>query len=310
MRIKSQIRRNVEYQCNKCLKTRVLFIAPALQSDSVSSHGYIELVDVHPCLNEKTQAVKLFVDKNYAVRSQVTLDSTSKSNESSFSDISGLSIPTPKKADFITYDVIPTKDFGAFNLKSLKINDTLRERIFILGSWLDDFIEIKAKSSLNFIELKAMVSKKMSSEIVKIWLQKLANILETLVSLDEKMLNFLGIYLDNMMETRPTEKELLELDLLLNSSVAIPHSSKEHLEIFEEHWKEIFSHKGTAFYRIYKAIMNTCLHNEIKTILDIYEAVKNNITEMQVFPYFLSILRDLVEFGLINIERLEFYTIS
>ena len=113
-----------------------------------------------------------------------------------------------------------------------------------------------------------------------------------------------------MVISPPKEKELLELSLLLNSTVAIPHSTDEHIQIFDEHVNELFPNLNVVSYRMYKAIMEACLKNEKNRVIDIYEQVKKKIVQIQAFPYFVSIISTLVSFGFINLERLEFYTIS
>ncbi len=305
---KSDIRQRVEYVCNRCNKSRILFVAPSLQSDKVASHGYIEYVDVHYCLNDKLNAIKLFVDKNYAVRSQVSIKTSSSSDESSFNEIAGLNIPLPKKAEFINQKIESTRDYGAYNLKKLDIKDKLRERIYQIGGE-GEGTEVEVKSTLNFIEIKATIEESISRENAEGWLKNLANMLESVVSLDETLLQYLGTYLDHMILDKHTEKELLELDLLLHSTVAIPHSPLSHINIFDDHVTELFPELSVVSFRMYKSIMHACLNNEQKTIIDISDEVKDKHISIQALPYFISILGQLVSFGFINIEKLEFYTI-
>ncbi|MFW9852998.1 MAG: hypothetical protein ACFFDS_08645 [Candidatus Thorarchaeota archaeon] len=309
MSFKSNIRQKVEYQCNKCGKLRILFIAPALQSGKVETHGYIEYCDVHFCDKNELNAIKLFVDHNYDVRSQVAVETKSKSEEPAFTELAGLGIPVPEKTEFITQTIVPTRDFGGYNLKKIEIKDKLRQRNYVITEKEGEGgIEIVVDSPLNFVEIKVQVSAELKEDIVKEWLIGLSNIVESLVYLDENLLSYLGTYLDYMLINIPKEKELLELTLLLHSSVAIPHSTKQHIEIFEEHVTELFPDLNVVSYRMYKTILETCLENEQKTVLNFYEELKEKMTQIQAFPYYISILSTLVSFGFINLEKLEFYT--
>ena len=306
---KSDIRQKVEYQCNNCGKVRLLFISPALQTEKVTSHGYLEYVDVHICESNELSAIKLFVDAHYDVRSQVTIKSTKKDKEPVIQELQGLAIPIPKASKFLQQIIVPTKDFGSYNLKNLKIIDKLRQTDFIIEG-IEDGNKIETSSPLEFIEIEANISSSLESEQVKKWMLSLANMIESLVVLDEKLLSYLGTYLDYNIAEIPKQKELLELDLLLNSTVAIPHSTQEHIDIFENHQKEIFPEISSMSYRIYKLIMTTCLNNEQKTLMNIYNEVKKQMIQIQAFPFFLSVISTLVSFGFINMEKLEFYTVQ
>ena len=195
------------------------------------------------------------------------------------------------------------------NLPRMEIKDKLRNSTYILEG-IKEGVEVIANSPLNFIELDVHISEDLNTETVYEWLLSLSNILESLVYLDEDLLSYLGTYLDHMIISPPKEKELLELSLLLNSTVAIPHSTDEHIKIFEEHVNELFPNLNIVSYRMYKAIMQACLQNEKERIIDIYEEVKKKIVQIQAFPYFISVIGTLVSFGFINLEKLEFYTIS
>jgi len=307
--LKVKIRKKVEYQCNTCGKLRVLFIAPALQNEKVASHGYIEFCDIHVCKNGKLNAIKLFVDKNYDVRSQVAIEATEEDEKVAIKEIAGLNIPIPKKAEFTKFTIIPTADFGGYNVKKIKIKDKMREREYILEG-KENGVILKTISPLNFIEIELTLTENVDYESVGGWLTGLANIFESLVYLDESLLTYLGTYLDHMIVHTPTEKELVELSLLLHSSIALPHSTKEHIEIFEKHAQELFPDLSIVAYRLYKFIMESCLENEGKTLLDIYHIIKEKKVQIQAFPYFLSTVNTLISFGFINLEKLEFYTVS
>ena len=44
--------------------------------------------------------------------------------------------------------------------------------------------------------------------------------------------------------------------------------------------------------------------------MTVYEEMKVKITQLHSFPYFLSVISQLVSFGFVNIEKLEFYTLN
>ena len=309
MSLKSNIRQRVEYQCNKCRKMRILFIAPALQSANVNTAGYTEFVDVHICVNNELSAIKLFVDAHYDVRTQVTVERKSKDEEPVFTELAGLNIPIPKKADFLDHIIVPTKDFGGYNLKHLFITDKLRSRDYILEGEKSDK-KIITNSPLGFIEITGYIGEDIDSDFAEDWLLNLANSMETLVFLDENLLSYIGVYLDYMIVSKPEAKELVELNLLLHSTMAIPHSTEEHISIFESHVDELFPGLNVINYRIFEAIMKNCMGNEQKTVMDVYREMKEKITQLHSFPYFLSVVSQLVSFGFVNIEKLEFYTLN
>ncbi len=309
MSLKSEVRQRVEYQCNNCGKMRILFIAPALQRTEVDTYGYIEYVDVHICVNTELSAIKLFVDSHYDVRTQVTVESKPKSEEPVFTELVGLNIPIPKKTDFLDHNIVPTKDYGGYNLKHLFIIDKLRQRDYILG---EEKVgkKIFQHSPLGFIEITGYVEETVQTLFVDDWLLNLANFMETLVYLDETLLEYIGVYLDYMIVSRPKAKELVELNLLLNATMAIPHSTEEHISILEAHVDELFPDLNAISYRIFVSIMKHCLENEQKTLMGIYEEIKQKISQLNSFPYFLSVVSQLVSFGFVNIEKLEFYTLN
>ena len=289
---------------------RILFIAPALQSTNVETHGYTEFVDVHICVNNELSAIKLFVDSHYDVRTQVTVESKPKEEEPTFTEMSGLlNIPIPKKAEFLDHNIIPTKDYGGYNVKHLFITDKLRRRDYILGKE-GEGKKIVKNSPLGFIEIIGYVEESVTTSFAEDWLLNLANSMETLVYLDENLLKYIGVYLDYMIVESPQAKELVELNLLLHASMAIPHSTEEHISIFESHVEELFPSLNVINFRIFKSIMTNCLKNEQKTLMEIYEEMKQKITQLHSFPYFLSVISQLVSFGFVNIEKLEFYTLN
>ena len=298
----------MEYLCNNCSKVRILFISPALQSDQITETGYQEYIDVHYCNNNHLNAIKLYVDSHYNVRSQVTIEASKNKEEAEIKELQGFAIPVPKASKFAQYSIKSTKDFGSYNLKSLRIKDKFRQTDYLIDGPKEGE-KVESFSDLEFIEIEANISSDLESEQVKTWLTSLANSLETLVLLDEDLLKYIGTYLDQIISEKPMDKEMLELDLLLNSTIAIPHTNQSHIDIFEKHKNEIFYELSNMSYRIHKRILTVCLVNEQKTIKEIYNKVKKEMIQVQAFPFFLSVMSTLVTFGFINLEKLEFYTV-
>ncbi|MHA1397999.1 MAG: hypothetical protein ACTSSF_09890, partial [Candidatus Heimdallarchaeaceae archaeon] len=85
-------RKKINYECNNCRKTRVIYILPSLHH-SVDEAGYVEYVDIHPCVNDKLMANILYVDKSMVVRSQVPVK---VGDDISSQEINAMNIPVPK----------------------------------------------------------------------------------------------------------------------------------------------------------------------------------------------------------------------
>ena len=60
----------INYLCNSCNK-KCAVVFPSAPKMELDPRGLAEYVDVHPCKNEELVANILFVDPQFAVRSQV-----------------------------------------------------------------------------------------------------------------------------------------------------------------------------------------------------------------------------------------------
>ncbi|MHA1401219.1 MAG: hypothetical protein ACTSQE_12790 [Candidatus Heimdallarchaeaceae archaeon] len=293
---------------------RILFISPYIQKKFQTASGHAEFIDVHYCIDDKLSAIKLFVDTNCAVRTQVRL-STRKDEEVTIEETEGFTIPVPKpkKPEISKQPIIPNKDFTAFYVKSLEIVDKLREQVFtIIERDAEKCMEVEALSTLHFIQIKAKVKESLNRRRVKKWLHNVADLIERLVMLDEDGLSLIPVYLDHVIDHDPSDTEVLELDLILQSNIAIPHSTEEHIHILNKNFDEIFPFESVKIYRIFVKMMELCLNNENRTLMQIYELYKSEATDLPLvsYPYFISLVAKLVNFGFVNIEKLEFYTIT
>ena len=87
-------RHEVKYMCNKCGKLRVMFSLCDLKTEDLASKGYIEITDIHNCVESKLTPITLYVDASYSVRSQFPIElEKTKTTE----PLPGLDIPLPIK---------------------------------------------------------------------------------------------------------------------------------------------------------------------------------------------------------------------
>ncbi|MHA1867197.1 MAG: hypothetical protein ACTSXD_03970 [Candidatus Heimdallarchaeaceae archaeon] len=291
----------IEYECNLCRKTRVIYVDPTLHSE-VDSKGYIEYVDLHNCEDSKLNAIILYVDKSLTVRSQVPIK---LGTDASAEQISSFNIPTPQKVDFTTKKISKLKSFKAKNLKTLLINDRLRQTKFILDG--SQGVEVESRSELGYIDIKAQINKQIDQGRAKEWLSKLVSILEAIILLDEEMLSYLILYLDPNLEKNPSTDEILELDLILHAKSAYPHSTLKFYSVFRRQWNNIKDSLIIDSFSSYEKVITHCIGNQHKTLLDVYQ---QKIAKNIAFEDFVTIVNELAQLGFLNIEKIEFITIT
>ena len=292
-------RRKIDYECNLCNKTRILYVLPSLHH-SVDERGYVEYVDIHPCVDEKLNANILYVDKNMVVRSQVPVrvgDDVSKQ------EISSMQIPVPKKVDFKSVKITLEKDFKGKNIKDLAIIDRLRQTRFQTSDKEDKF-SIEITSDLQFIDIKAKLSRGVKQEIAEEWLMQIASILESVVLLDEEMLSYMMSYLDPKIPTGPTGETIIELDMILHAKSSFPLASLKSYATFRRQWPSIKNDLSGKDFFTYEKLLTYCIGNQYKTLLDIYFKAEESMN----FLTFIDRIEDLSMLGLINIKKTEFYT--
>jgi len=319
----------IVYQCIYCGKKRRLVIPrtfkPSKSSDSV---GLIDYVDVHRCENDELTAIICFVDANSAVRSQVKIkathagyiaerDFTKEKKEDPFAI---LGIPSPTKKEFIDVN-IESKNFKARNIEGFQIKDRIRKKIYYFGKQ-GKGQALPTKSRLGFIDITLFLSKKVADQLYKEWekglkkdkrrtfpytttrkwVQHLADEMESIIRLDEKMLPYIAEYIDKHITTEPNEQRLIELDLLLNLTISIPWTKRDKYEQLGDVIQELFPNKPVKELADIVMSVASCIDNNEKTLLDIYNLVSKRVPLSE----FLDIFGVLVAKGYVNLTKLQF----
>jgi len=292
-------RKKIDYECNRCRKTRILYVLPDLHH-RVDEKGYVEYVDVHVCQDDRLTANILYVDSSMVVRSQVPVK---VGDEMSTAEIKGLDIPLPKKLDFKEASITPIKEFRYKNIKKMDINDRLRQTKFTLkmkgeGKVLD------VSSELQFIEIESIISKGTDIEIAEDWFKQVASILEAIVLLDEEMLSYLIAYLDPKLSEPPTGESIIEIDLILHAKSSFPIASLKSYATFRRQWSKIKDDLEGKEFSTYEKLLTYCIDNDYKTLLDIYFKSMDKMS----FSSYIDMIEDLAMLGLLNIRKTEFFT--
>ncbi|MCE7742751.1 MAG: hypothetical protein GOP50_09880 [Candidatus Heimdallarchaeota archaeon] len=322
--------KKVEYQCNKCQKQRNLNIpSKLLKTDTLSA--ILEFVDVHRCAQDNLSAIKCFIDSFLTVRSQVHIKSTHYGYETDrdFSSVEdeqdlykSLGIPIPQKVA-MTKKEYDTKTFERKNISGFQITDKIRNSMYIFQP-KEAGKQIIIKSILGFIEIKMIISEKIVSQVykdwkaqlksapagektfpfteIRKWIQNVADTLESLVYLDEVVLKLIAEFLDDNIVEEPTERNLVELDLLVNSTIAFPKSSSDGLRRFNTEQATLLQELSPNLVILCKELMVFYLTNHEKSILDTYIEMNPN----QSFPQFLFAMSHLVYKYYLTINKLEF----
>ena len=292
-------RRKIDYECNNCKKTRIIYVLPTLHHD-VDKTGYVEYVDIHACLEDKLTANILYVDKSMVVRSQVPVK---VGDDLTPNEISSMQIPVPKKMDLKEAEIVPIKEFRYKNLKSFEIIDRLRQTRFVLKK-KGDGKSIEISSELNFIDIKIIVARSINMEIAEDWLKQIASILEAIVLLDEEMLSYIVAYLDPKLEENPTGESIIEVDMILHAKSSFPLASLKSYATFRRQWSKIQTDFKDKDFSLYEKLITYCIGNQYKTLLDIYFKAMNTLS----FNAFIDRVEDLAMLGIINIKKTEFFT--
>ncbi|MEE9410909.1 MAG: hypothetical protein V3V41_08275 [Candidatus Heimdallarchaeota archaeon] len=292
-------RRKIDYECNNCKKTRVIYVLPSLHHE-VDKSGYVEYVDIHACLDDKLNANILYVDKAMVVRSQVPIK---VGDDLTTEEISSLQIPVPKKLDLKEVEISTIKEFRYKNLKSMEIVDRLRQTQFVLKK-KGDGKTVAVSSELEFIDIKIIVSKSIDIEIAEDWLKQIASILEAIVLLDEEMLSYIVAYLDPKLDQTPTGDSIIEIDLILHAKSSFPIATLKSYATFRRQWSTIQPDFEEKEFPDYEKLITYCIGNQYKTLLDIYFKAMNSLS----FNSFIDRIEDLAMLGLVNIRKTEFFT--
>jgi len=323
--------KKVEYQCNKCQKQRNLNIPSRLfQTDTLSA--ILEFVDVHRCDQDNLSAIKCFIDSSQTVRSQVHIKSTHYGYETDrdFSSVpdendlyASLGIPLPQKIS-MTKREFDAPNFERINITGLEIKDKIRNTVYAFEK-REEGKKVIIKSVLGFIEVSVFISNKVVNKYyrewknqlktahiskkkpspftdLRKWIQYAANILETSVVLDEVVLKLIAEFMDENIIEEPTPRNLIELDLLVSSTVAFPKSSSDESRRFTSEQSILFSELGPNLQILCKDMMAYFLTNHEKSILYSYKEMNPN----QSFNKFLFAMSHLVYERFLKINKLEF----
>ncbi|MHA1864869.1 MAG: hypothetical protein ACTSVB_09370 [Candidatus Heimdallarchaeaceae archaeon] len=293
----------ITYQCNYCSKKRTMEIPSELVVE-IGAEGLTTYVDVHDC-KDSLDAIILYVDEDFNVRSQVQAKKKEKKQEK------GLKIPMPKKSD-LRKVYVDSIGYSPFNLQNLKIKDYLRQTHYIIEEEVlarVQSIDYRYVSRLGFIEIAVQVSSAINKEIVDAWFTQLANSFESLVVLDEEMLHHIAAYLETRLVSTPQVRQLLELDLLLNSTISIIYSNETTIKIYQKNWREIIPEIDLTTHRIYKKLISLAKENSSTKLLDVYTLLLEEITIDFAFPAFLQACATLIMNGLIIINKIKFVTV-
>ncbi|MHA1199679.1 MAG: hypothetical protein ACTSQF_10165 [Candidatus Heimdallarchaeaceae archaeon] len=294
----------ITYNCNLCLQKRMAIIPLSLNIE-VDARGLIELVDTHQCKDSEIKSIILFIDTDYAVRSQVSV-SYEGDEEEKKSETTSFAIPIPTKKEYPQQLISVDTSFDRMFLKELTIKDKLRQLSFSTEQEQSVEKKLTAKSPLNFIEISINYFNGIDETNALWWLENIANILEEVVYADENTFTLLFSFLDNKISRKFNEEELVEIDYLCNSHLSIPTSTIQSLENYEHKENKLLGKLIQTDSNYYLEIMHQCLENETKTLHDIIESNKDKISVAN----FLSIFHTLVRDSLIKLEKLHFFTIN
>ncbi len=293
-------RHKVEYMCNKCGKLRVMFALYDLKTEDLDSKGYVEITDIHNCVGSKLTPITLYVDASYSVRSQFPIEvEETKTTE----PLLGLDIPLPKKVKIGNREIEKIKGFRGKSIRSIKINDKLRQTNFFLDVSNKGY-ELSSTSKMSLITVSMRIKKNIAEKNAKKWLEIIASTIETRIMLDETMLSHLLVYLEGKIKEKPEENEKIEVELLLSNSHII--SNESLLTNFKENRSKTFPDWTKAEYSYATKIIQNCCTSKHNTLWEVYETVKDK----QTFAEFLSLVRELRKQEVIEVEKMEFFTLS
>ncbi len=322
----------VSYQCTHCFKMRNL-IRPVAIKLEVDSRGYNELIDVHSCKDNEISANICFVDANNAVRSQVRIKPSHLGYEveRDFSEtdkeqnpFTMLGLPLPQTMPFKRKTIPIT--IKKSNILGIYIKDKIRKSEFIIGKQQEGKA-FNISSELGFIETILFISEHASDKIysqwkkdvkttekqhsipfsdTKKWIQKVTNEIESILIFDEEILPLLVDYLENSILKEPTLKKFEEIELLLNSKIALAIAEEKQLKIFEEKGTNSIQGLTIVDFVTYKELLQICMNNTTNSVWETYKQVENKLK----FSEYISILSDLITSGLLNLHKLSFTTVT
>ena len=300
-----QVHQQITYVCNTCTKKRIILF-PAGMEIKVDSRGLSEFVDIHKCKDDKLTALILFVDTQYAVRSQVPINSE-EAQSSTPDNFASIPVPIPRKTELARIDIIPPENFKASVINELIVKDRLRQLQYSLEpkKTIEDR-DITIDSQFCFVNIQANVSKKADLAGAKRWFKEIANLLEQTVHIQDEVFTLLLVYLEEKLKKDSFIREFKELEILLTGPVTVPVSSKKSVKDFDDRWVNIAGKLTLGDYNNYHKIILSCLDNKQKTVLDIFSLVEGHMK----LSYFLSAIYDLFCNAFIRLEKPQFFATS
>ncbi len=300
-----QEHQQITYVCNTCTKKRIILF-PAGMEIKVDSRGLSEFVDIHKCKDDKLIALILFVDGQYAVRSQVPI-SSEEATKSIPDDLASMPVPVPRKSGLAKIKINPPKSFKASVINELIIKDRLRQLQYSLEpKKTDDDRDIMIDSQFCFVHIRANVSKKTDLVKAKRWFKEIANLLEQTVHINDEVFTLLLEYLEEKLKKDDFIQEFKELMILLNGPVTVPISTKKSIKDFDSRWGSIDGKLTLGDYNKYNKLLLACLDNKQKTLLDIFSLMQGRMK----LSYFLSAFYDLFCNAFMKLEKPQFFATS
>ena len=300
-----QEHQQITYVCNSCQEKRIILF-PANMKIKVDSRGLSEFVDIHKCKNDELKALILFVDAQYAVRSQVPI-SSEEATTSAADNFASIPVPMPRKTELGKIEIQPDDKFKASVINELKIKDRLRQLQYLLAPKKNIADrDIKIDSQFCFIQIEANVSKKADLAIAKRWFKEIANILEQTVNVQDKVFTLLLTYLEDKMKHDSFVREFKEVEILLHGPVTIPMTTQAAITDFEDRWVSLSAKLTLGDYSEYKKILLVCLDNKNQTLLDIYDLLSSQMNP----SYFLAAIFELFRNSFIKLEKPQFFATS
>ncbi|MHA1201135.1 MAG: hypothetical protein ACTSQ4_01265 [Candidatus Heimdallarchaeaceae archaeon] len=300
-----QKHKQITYVCNICTKKRIILF-PAGMEINVDSRGLSEFVDIHKCKDDKLTALILFVDAQYAVRSQVPI-SSEEATTSAPDDFASIPVPVPRKSGLTKIKINPPENFKASIINEIIVKDRLRQLQYSLEPKKTiEARDVKLDSQFCFVNIYANVSKKTDLAKAKRWFKEIANLLEQTVHIKDEVFTLLISYLEEKLKKDSFIREFKELEILLNGSVTVPTSTKKSTKDFYGRSGCIERKLTLADCNEYHKIILACIDNKNKNLLEIFSLMDSKMK----LTYFLSAMYDLYCNAFIKLEKPQFFGTS
>ncbi len=291
------------YHCGECNKLRCMFVPKALKRSN--SRGYVEYIDLHSCNGQKT-ANLLYVDSHYVVRSQSVLKPhVSVIPKMEQEETALFSIPKPAKKNTLAESTIHLPYSASMeNIHSITIIHNTKDEIYKLANHATGN-HIIVKSSLEHITIDLFFNSNLDYTQVELWLEKVANDLESLVVFDEKVLDFLTMYLDKILSQPFDIMKAAELETLIKGGISVIRTEESIIADFKQSPDQyLLEIEHVKMYQLFK-VLNKILEKKMN-LFDLYQDLNNELADYSVCS-FMENLSALLISGLVNIVTLQFF---